>query len=89
MNNIKAVIFDMDGILLDSETICDKTWILALKEFKDMVGPKEGIQKYFRECNKILNQNAAITMFDFLTIDEIKNLALSTLIKVREELKKE
>ena len=33
MNNIKAVIFDMDGILLDSETICDKTWILALKEF--------------------------------------------------------
>lgn len=62
--------------------------LLALKEFKDMVGPKEGIQKYFRECNKILNQNAAITMFDFLSIDEIKNLALDTLVKVREVSKK-
>lgn len=33
MKNIKAVIFDMDGILLDTETICDKTWQLALKDF--------------------------------------------------------
>lgn len=29
---IKAFIFDMDGVILDSETICDKTWEIAFKE---------------------------------------------------------
>lgn len=29
---IKAVVFDMDGVLLDTETICDKTWDIAAKE---------------------------------------------------------
>lgn len=33
MENIKAVIFDMDGVLLDTETICDRTWVDAAKEF--------------------------------------------------------
>lgn len=31
---IKAIIFDMDGVLLDTESISDTTWILAAKEFK-------------------------------------------------------
>lgn len=30
---IKAVIFDMDGVLLDTETICFKTWEIAAKEY--------------------------------------------------------
>ena len=32
MKNIKAVIFDMDGVLLDTETICQKTWAIAAEE---------------------------------------------------------
>lgn len=32
-NTIKAVIFDMDGVLLDSETISWKTWEIAAKEY--------------------------------------------------------
>ena len=32
-SNIKAVIFDMDGVLLDTESMSDKTWAMAAKEF--------------------------------------------------------
>lgn len=32
--DIKAVIFDMDGVILDSETICDKTWLIAQDEME-------------------------------------------------------
>ena len=30
---IKAIIFDMDGVLLDTESISDTTWILAAKKY--------------------------------------------------------
>ena len=30
---IKAVIFDMDGIILDTETLLEKYWRMAAKEF--------------------------------------------------------
>jgi HAD superfamily hydrolase (TIGR01509 family) len=30
--DIKAIIFDMDGVILDSETISDKTWMIAQDE---------------------------------------------------------
>ena len=34
MEKIEAFVFDMDGILLDTETICEKTWIKAFKTKK-------------------------------------------------------
>ncbi len=45
--NIKAFIFDMDGVLLDTETICFKTWILAGKEFNV---PTEKIAELNKKC---------------------------------------
>lgn len=38
----KAIIFDMDGVLLDTETICDITWERAAKEF-NIDNPQEAI----------------------------------------------
>lgn len=32
MQEIKAFIFDMDGVILDSETICDKAWLEVAKK---------------------------------------------------------
>lgn len=32
-NNITAIVFDMDGVLLDTETISDRTWLIAGSEY--------------------------------------------------------
>lgn len=40
---VQAVVFDMDGVLLDSETICDESWKLAAKEYN--IDPTQIIRK--------------------------------------------
>ena len=49
-NDVKAVIFDMDGVLQDSETISDITWEMAAKEFGFESKP-EALQAC-RGCNR-------------------------------------
>ena len=63
--------------------------LLAIQEFKGMVGPNEGITDYFRECKKEINHYAAISIFDYLDFEDIKRITLETLIKVRDQAKKE
>ncbi len=44
-NNFKAVLFDMDGVLLDTESVCKICWNRAAKEFG-----VENIEKAYCEC---------------------------------------
>lgn len=39
---IKGFVFDMDGVLLDTESVCDKTWELAAKDFG--ISPQEAMR---------------------------------------------
>ena len=57
--NIKAIIFDMDGVLLDSESICDYAWEKAASE-QGLNNIKDGMEKCRGttkiETEKILNK---------------------------------
>ena len=47
MKKIEAFVFDMDGIILDTESICEKTWIKAGKEFGIQ---DEKAMELFKKC---------------------------------------
>ena len=51
---VKAVIFDMDGVLLDTESVCKVCWNRAAEEFGI-----EGIGEAYSEC---VGQNTADTL---------------------------
>ena len=55
--------------------------LMAIRDFKDLLGDNEGITDYFRECKKHLNHYAAVTTFEFLDSDEISDY----MVKLREE----
>ena len=54
MKKIQAVIFDMDGVLLDTESMCDKTWAAALAE--------EGIRNDLGAIDKCRGTNMTDTL---------------------------
>lgn len=62
--------------------------LLAIQEFREIIGPKESITGYFRECKKELNHYAAVSIFDYLDYKDIQKITLDILIKVREAAKK-
>ncbi|MCR5699107.1 MAG: HAD family phosphatase [Treponemataceae bacterium] len=59
ISKTKAIIFDMDGVLLDSESICDYAWEKAASE-QGLLDISEGLEKCRGttkiETKKILNQ---------------------------------
>ncbi len=86
-------------ILLMNQTICSdfvdtrychnrtigKGVLLALKEFAAMLGPREGITDYFREFNKYFNRYGAVSSLDFLDSEDIYQIAIDYLVKIRKE----
>ena len=52
---IKAIIFDMDGVLIDSESVCDRTWETAAKE--------KGISNSQDAINRCRGTNSKDTVF--------------------------
>lgn len=62
--------------------------LLAIKEFREIIGPKKGINDYFRECKKELNHYAAISSFDYLDSEEIMDITLKKLIELSNSAKK-
>ncbi len=88
-------------VLLTNQTICtdflntyncrsvnrSRGVLSAIKEFKYFLGVNEGITEYFRACNKYLNRYAAITNLDCLEPDEIKQIALAYMVRLREDKK--
>lgn len=57
MKKINAVVFDMDGVLLDTETICDRTWYKVAEERKI-----SNIQKAMQSCRGMNKADSYITL---------------------------
>ena len=62
--------------------------LLALKEFSEMLGPREGITDYFREFNKYFNRYGAVSSLDFLKSEDVYDITINFLIKAREQRNK-
>ena len=83
----------MTGILLTNETVCSDVIdtlnrtspnriqgvLLAIEEFKEETGSIKGLSNYVRECNRYLNRYAAVTVLEYLSREEIKDIALGFL----------
>ena len=59
--------------------------LLAVQDFKEVLGARETVGKYFRECKKQLNRYAAISVFDYLSVDDIRKMTYDTFVSVRKQ----
>lgn len=90
--------YELTEVLLTNQTICTdvmdtlnrtsfnrmKGVLLAIKDFKELLGENEGITECFRECKKYLNRYAAVTAFDYLDSEEIRTLAYNYMVNARK-----
>ncbi len=91
--------YALTEILFTNQTICTDVMdtfnrmnydrmrgvLLAIRDFKEVLGDNEGITDYFRECKKYLNHYAAVTTLEFLDSDEIRDIAFNYMMKLRDE----
>lgn len=91
--------YSLTEILLMNQTICSdfvdtrychnrtvgRGVLLALKDFSEMLGPREGITDYFREFNKYFNRYGAVSSLDFLSCDDVHEIAINFLVKARND----
>ena len=60
---MKAVVFDMDGVIFDSETLVIQMW--------KVVAEKYGIEDIEATCRECLGTNAAVSKEKFFKFDFI------------------
>lgn len=91
--------YALTEILFTNQTICTDVMdtfnrmnydrlrgvLLAIKAFKYKISDSEGITDYFRECKKYLNHYAAVTTLEFLSSEEIRDLAFNYMMNLRNE----
>lgn len=84
--------------LLTNQTICTdlmdtmnrsnpnriKGVLMAIEDFKEVLGSDTGLIDYFRECNKYLNHYGAVTMLDFLEPAEVRDLAFDYMFNLHK-----
>lgn len=73
MKEFKAVLFDMDGVLLDTEKVCKKTWEMAAAEF--------GIENIGEAFFKCVGCNRHDT--EFLLKDYVENKVSPSVFRER------
>ena len=83
MTNIKAVVFDMDGVILDSEAVYDICWRIEAEKRNisniDYCGEKNNIKYKLIECNLYEKNNNTNTLISSYKSE--KNITLDNYLK--------
>ena len=83
MSKLKAVLFDMDGVLLDSEPLHDKIAILVLQKF-GIEANHDILNKYVGSSSKVMWEDLVVRFSLPSTSEELLDLYWKTII---DELK--
>lgn len=82
---IKGFVFDMDGVLLDTESVCDRTWELAAKDFGMKAEDAMRIISLCRGTNKKTSREIILReMGDSFDVDSYMAATSSYFKKIEE-----